>query len=245
MRSLATCQLALLQSTVLWIIIAIGIVFLAICLTCVGLYCRLLKSRRRTHGVEEALLDFDSVEIGPDASFSDQVGYDQLKDNVKRLRANSRGRFSMGSSADGSSTTGSGRNDSDLIDNDTVSEVEIGEQVGRGSYGIVHKGKYRGRDVAIKLVVINEEDRLNSSTMNAITMDFQSECQTMCLLAHPNVVQFLGFSTRPKVTIIQEFVAGGNLHDYLKAQLAPLEYRLQLSMLLDLTSGPSIAHKIM
>jgi serine/threonine protein kinase len=95
-------------------------------------------------------------------------------------------------------------------------ELEVGEQMGAGGYGIVYKGKWRGTEVAIKTMISKD-----------ITKDleraFKEEVLVMTALRHPNVVLFMGASTRaPHLCIVMEYMALGSLFDVrLLPPLAP------------------------
>jgi len=86
------------------------------------------------------------------------------------------------------------------------SDLVIEKEIGRGNFGQVSKGRWRGGEVAVKKLV----STLNSEQLR----DFRQEIAIMCSLRpHPSVVQFFGASTKPgqPLCIVTEFLEGGSL----------------------------------
>lgn len=102
-------------------------------------------------------------------------------------------------------------------------ELVFGEEVGRGSFGIVFHGRWRGTDVAIK--------QMKSEAMTERELqDFETEASLMkSLRPHPNVVLLLGVSLPPNpLCIVTEFVENGSLWDYLSsAAKIPLSQKIR------------------
>jgi serine/threonine protein kinase len=87
-------------------------------------------------------------------------------------------------------------------------ELDMGEPLGAGGYGEVFKAKWRGTEVAVKMVA--------STTQVTKEMQkfFADEIHVMTTLRHPNVVLFMAASTKPpKMCIVMEFMALGSLYD--------------------------------
>ncbi|XP_062517586.1 uncharacterized protein LOC134192844 [Corticium candelabrum] len=75
-------------------------------------------------------------------------------------------------------------------------KIVIGEELGRGSYGTVCEGEWKGARVAVKTVHdIFVEVGLPRNDVAAFLEKFELEWQTMKYLRHPNVVQLFGVST--------------------------------------------------
>ena len=67
-------------------------------------------------------------------------------------------------------------------------ELVVGEEIGVGAWGTVHKGLYRGQQVAVKRIHPPENiDRL------------KQECNFLARLRHPNIVRFIGAVVDEKV----------------------------------------------
>jgi serine/threonine protein kinase len=75
-------------------------------------------------------------------------------------------------------------------------------------YGQVYKGTWKGTDVAVKMMTAAESVAKNARE------SFVVEARTMAHLRHPNVVLFMGASTKPpNMCIVMEFMALGSLFD--------------------------------
>merc|ERR1712166_1057919 len=78
--------------------------------------------------------------------------------------------------------------------------------------------------------------------------EFAGEVRIMSKLHHPNVIQYLGFTTTPQCLIIQEHASNGDLRSYLDPFAtqpdhpdAPTQV-MQLSMALDIVRGMAYLH---
>jgi serine/threonine protein kinase len=112
---------------------------------------------------------------------------------------------------------------SPLIDIDEV-RTDNTKIVGDGAYGTVYRGEYRGQDVAVKILKIQDlpEDMLD---------EFDREIDLMTKLRHKNIVQFVGASkVVGKLAIVTEFIEGGNVTNLLKE---PISFALKLKIALD------------
>jgi len=92
-----------------------------------------------------------------------------------------------------------------------VEELKLEKKLGEGSYGVVHRAKWRGIDVAVKeLKDLTDEEALS---------DFKKEIAILGKLRHPNVILFMGACTKSnQLCIITEFLEGGSIHDVLHTQ---------------------------
>ena len=106
-------------------------------------------------------------------------------------------------------------------------ELEVGEQLGAGGYGAVHKATWKGTEVAVKVMASekitkdmekNFKDEVCSVVVPfsiAFITDFSGlQVRVMTALRHPNVVLFMAASTKaPKMCIVMEFMTLGSLYD--------------------------------
>jgi hypothetical protein len=69
-------------------------------------------------------------------------------------------------------------------------EIQMGKQVGMGSYGLVYRGRWKGIDVAVKRFI---KQKLTERRL----LEFRAEMAFLAELSHPNVVLFIGTCPPP------------------------------------------------
>ncbi|KAK9904893.1 hypothetical protein WJX75_005037 [Coccomyxa subellipsoidea] len=117
-------------------------------------------------------------------------------------------------------------------------DLQILEKVGEGEFGTVHKAKWYGTIVAVKI--------LRRSDAVAVG-DFRTELNTLQKVHHPHAVQFLGAATHSQpYMIVTEFLPGGSLTDLFKrvhsGAAAPPSLRRATEMALDCARGMQYLH---
>ena len=81
--------------------------------------------------------------------------------------------------------------------------IQLGERIGIGSYGEVHRGLWRGTEVAVKRF-------LDQDLSVHLMREFTSEVDLMRRLRHPNVILLMGaVTTTPNLSIVTEFLHCG------------------------------------
>lgn len=89
-------------------------------------------------------------------------------------------------------------------------EIEQGEILGKGSFGVVLHGRWRDTDVAIKVFQTESEHKA-----------FSIELKQLSRVDHPNIIKLFGASTQPPyVFLVMEFAECGSLYRVLH-QLKP------------------------
>ena len=87
--------------------------------------------------------------------------------------------------------------------------------LGKGAFGEVRRARWRGTDVAVKRVSLPAAAAAQAAALEL----FRRELATYHLLAHPNVVQFLGAVTRSEpLCLVTELMRAGSLADALDAR---------------------------
>ena len=87
-------------------------------------------------------------------------------------------------------------------------DIEYLKTLGQGAFGTVYKALIRGKTVAVKTL-----NRINEEQVE----EFQVEFEVMASIGQePNVVQVLGVSIEPKLTLVMELCERGSLQDVLK-----------------------------
>ncbi|XP_003689810.1 LOW QUALITY PROTEIN: mitogen-activated protein kinase kinase kinase 7 [Apis florea] len=89
-------------------------------------------------------------------------------------------------------------------------EIETEQVVGKGSFGVVWKGKWKGQYVAIKY--INSEGEKKAFTV---------EVRQLSRVIHPNIVKLYGACTKNPVCLVMEYAEGGSLYNVLHCNPQP------------------------
>src|SRR5262249_34953433 len=101
-----------------------------------------------------------------------------------------------------------------------ISQLELKERIGLGSFGEVYRGFYRGTEVAVKRL---RETKLT----DRLLQEFIQETQILCELRHPHVVLFMGACTEPpNACIVTEYMPQGSLYDVLHNYSIQLDWKL-------------------
>jgi len=115
--------------------------------------------------------------------------------------------------------------------------VKVGDKIGEGAFGAVHKGRFKNKTVAIKL--LNRKMMKNRQVIK----EFKAEIGIMCQLDHPNVIKCLGTCTKPPTyMMITEFMPRGTLFDVLHKGQVQLNWVLMKRIVMDIARGMSYIH---
>jgi serine/threonine protein kinase len=117
-------------------------------------------------------------------------------------------------------------------------EIALGRQVGMGSYGVVHRGQWKGVEVAVKRFI---KQKLDERRM----LEFRAEIAFLSELHHPNVVLFIGACIKsPNLCIVTEFVKQGSLKDILTNTSIKLPWTRRLELLRSAALGINYLHTL-
>ncbi|RXN11044.1 tyrosine- kinase ITK TSK-like protein [Labeo rohita] len=107
-------------------------------------------------------------------------------------------------------------------------ELTLSEELGSGQFGLVWKGSWNDRQVAVKTVregFMSEEE-------------FKEEAQVMMKLSHSKLVQLYGVVTqRSPIYLVFEFMENGCLTEFLRARKGSFSQKVLLGMCLDVSEG--------
>ena len=95
----------------------------------------------------------------------------------------------------------------------SLDELEFSEEnseIGKGTFGDVLKGTWRGEEVAVKFLKGSMSDSPES------VKQFIDECNILKNLHHPNILLYMGANTvGPTYFVVTEYCENGNLFEYL------------------------------
>lgn len=120
------------------------------------------------------------------------------------------------------------------------SELVLKENIGAGSFGTVHRAKWRDSDVAVKILM---EQDFHAERFE----EFLREVAIMKRLRHPNIVLFMGAVTQPPhLSIVTEYLSRGSLYKLLRMPDAGivLDERRRLNMAYDVAMGMNYLHQL-
>eukprot|EP00027_Filamoeba_sp_ATCC50430_P018551 CAMPEP_0168567218 /NCGR_PEP_ID=MMETSP0413-20121227/14878_1 /TAXON_ID=136452 /ORGANISM="Filamoeba nolandi, Strain NC-AS-23-1" /LENGTH=511 /DNA_ID=CAMNT_0008599375 /DNA_START=169 /DNA_END=1704 /DNA_ORIENTATION=+ len=116
------------------------------------------------------------------------------------------------------------------------SEIKLLEKIGKGSYGVVYKGRLRGKEVAVKKLY---ESKLDENTMDS----FKKEVAIMSKLRHPNVLLFMGACTEPgNLLIVTELMPKGSVYDLLHNDKNQIPFQRKMKIAKDAAMGMNWLH---
>ncbi len=122
---------------------------------------------------------------------------------------------------------------------DALPSYEIGEELGRGGWGVVLAGRHRqlGRQVAIKQVMSS------FAAEPAVRRRFVEEGRVLAAVDHPHVVPVYDFVERDGLcALVMEFLPGGTLRARMAAgRMAPSR---AVALVLACTAGIHAAHRV-
>lgn len=87
-------------------------------------------------------------------------------------------------------------------------EVEVGERIGGGGVGVVHRGWYKNKPVALKTL-------FDARISEDLKREYMNELVVVSQLDHPNIVQFIGANTQPPNLFFAMELCEGSLFDAL------------------------------
>ncbi|XP_050524364.1 mitogen-activated protein kinase kinase kinase 7-like isoform X2 [Daktulosphaira vitifoliae] len=113
-------------------------------------------------------------------------------------------------------------------------EIEKLEIVGKGSFGVVYRGRWRNNYVAVKHIDTEAERKA-----------FTVEVRQLSRVNHPNIVKLYGACTSNPVCLVMEFAEGGSLYNVLHCKPEP-EYNLghAVSWTLQCAEGVAYLHNM-
>eukprot|EP01119_Soliformovum_irregulare_P005550 TRINITY_DN1729_c1_g1_i4.p1 TRINITY_DN1729_c1_g1~~TRINITY_DN1729_c1_g1_i4.p1 ORF type:complete len:1884 (+),score=634.81 TRINITY_DN1729_c1_g1_i4:134-5785(+) len=131
-------------------------------------------------------------------------------------------------------------------------DLTVGSQIGEGSAAKVYKGTLDNFQVAIKELLLDEqteaprlvtpENETDSQSKSSVFTEFRREVAIMSKLQHPNLVNLKGLCITPRLCIVTEFLAGGNLYKFIHDDTKQLPWPLIVKIANDVASGMAYLH---
>lgn len=116
------------------------------------------------------------------------------------------------------------------------SDLTLGRMIGEGAFGKVYEGKWRGKGVAVKVLVCQD---LRSDILH----EFQSEVEIMSVLRHPNICRLLGACMDPpNRALVVELMQRGSLWGVLRTHRKTLTMDQRTRFIYDTAKGMAYLH---
>jgi hypothetical protein len=122
------------------------------------------------------------------------------------------------------SSTGAVRIDS-IVPQFEYSRIEFKQQIGKGTYSVVHSALYYGYRIAAKILNVPLPE--NAVAREKILLEFR----LMAMLRHPNIVQLMGIActpSTPHLVVCTELCSRGSLKDNLET-VADMTVRIKFA----------------
>lgn len=124
------------------------------------------------------------------------------------------------------------KNDSLHVD---FKELQIEEMIGQGAFGTVHRAKWRGTAVAVKILVCQY---LTADILE----EFEAEVQIMSILRHPNICLLMGACLEPPTRcLVIEYLPRGSLWNVLRQDVV-IDHAKQFGFARDTALGMNYLH---
>jgi hypothetical protein len=121
-----------------------------------------------------------------------------------------------------------------------VEELNLREEIGRGAFGKVFRGYWRGRRCAVKQ--LGGADVNDDAVFSSTWSEFCNEAHIMSSLEHPCIVRLLAVAPRPP-TLVTEFCDGGNLGQFVADRpLTAVSNELRRRIALDMARALAYLH---
>ncbi|GAB2209960.1 hypothetical protein Droror1_Dr00027189 [Drosera rotundifolia] len=115
-------------------------------------------------------------------------------------------------------------------------DIQLGEEIGQGSYSVVYRGLWNGSDVAVKILFANDYK-------DGTLLGYNKEIRIMRTLRHPNVLLFMGACcSNERLAIVTEHLPRGSLFKILHRSNQSLDIRRRMKMALDVARGMNYLH---
>ncbi|KAK1935484.1 putative serine/threonine-protein kinase [Phytophthora citrophthora] len=164
------------------------------------------------------------------------IGENDVKAEVAKQEANAAAAKPPPAPVDVSKKTAVKHRPTSYSQNINFNEITLGRMIGEGAFGKVHEGKWRGKSVAVKLLICQD---LRSDILN----EFQSEVEIMSVLRHPNICRLLGACMEPPHrALVVELLQRGSLWGVLRMNRKSIDQEMRSRFIYDTAKGMSYLH---
>jgi len=124
----------------------------------------------------------------------------------------------------------------------TFDDIVIKERIGKGSYGEVFRGMWRGTEVAVKKLPYYMSELDDEEQRKEFSTNFIHETELMKSLRHPNIIQLYATFTIPEVCMVMEYMSRGSLYHILHDKTIELSWDIIRRIMIDAAKGMTYLH---
>jgi tRNA A-37 threonylcarbamoyl transferase component Bud32 len=118
-------------------------------------------------------------------------------------------------------------------------DVTLFEQIGRGTFGTVHRARWQGSDVAVKTIT----EQASEAEKKVAAKLLVNEVRALKRVRHVNVVQMLGACSEPPMLLMQLAPRGRTLRDELDDASSPPAIARRVHLVRGVCAGMVALHK--
>lgn len=119
----------------------------------------------------------------------------------------------------------------------SLSDLQLGKDIGSGGFGVVYKGLYKGKEVAVTRWIVKNEPL---QAIKDIELNFRKELDI--LTNHRNIVKCLGYIDEADFCIVTEYYSEGSFNDLLHEKKTKLSTMQQIQLALGIAEGMEYLH---
>ena len=113
-------------------------------------------------------------------------------------------------------TSGSGSGMPQLVQRTLAKQITLQEVIGKGRYGKVHKGRWNGENIAVKIFLTKDE----------VSYNREIDIYSTVLLRHENILEYVGsdvtsINSCTQFWLVTRYYQHGSLYDFLKDPARP------------------------
>ena len=125
------------------------------------------------------------------------------------------------------------------------SSLQLREELGRGAFGVVQKGKFQGRVIAAKRIhkLLLDSARLSEEQFEKIQADFERECELLQKAKHVNIVEFIGVSRYEGQSVLIMELMEQSLEKFLNTNKGRVTVTKQMNICIQIASGLLFLHQ--
>ena len=124
-------------------------------------------------------------------------------------------------------------------------KLRLNTELGRGAFGVVHKGTFQGRVIAAKRIhkQLLDYARLSEVQFDKIQTDFERECKLLQVAKHANIVEFIDVCSYEGQSVLIMELMEQSLEKFLNTNKGRVTVTKQMNICVQIASGLLFLHQ--